>query len=122
MHKVLVVDDEPDLQDIVSSLVTSYFKDVEVVTKGNGLDAFLACQNEKFGLIITDHKMPFMTGAALTVALRTRDNLNKGTSILMLSGFITPDLKKELDLKNIEFMEKPLDFDSFVNRITPYLI
>lgn len=122
MHRVLVVDDEPDLQDIVSSLVTSYFKDVEVVTKGNGLDAFLVCQTEKFGLIITDHKMPFMTGAALTVALRTRENLNKGTSILMLSGFITPDLKKELDLKNIEFMEKPLDFDSFVNRITPYLI
>lgn len=122
MYKVLVVDDEQDIQEVLANLVTSYFKDIEVITRGNGLDGFIEAQKQKFNLIITDHKMPFMTGAALCVAIRTRENLNKDTSILMLSAFITEDIKKELDIKNIEFMEKPLDYESFINRITPYMV
>lgn len=122
MHKVLIIDDEKDICEIVANLVTSYFSDIQVITKNNGLDGFIACQKEKFNLVITDHKMPFMTGAALAVALRTRENQNMDTSILMLSAFITVDIKKELDIKNIEFMEKPLDYESFINRITPYLV
>ena len=122
MNKVLIVDDEKDICEIVGNIITGYFQDVEVISKHNGLDGFITAQKDRFNLIITDHKMPFMTGAALAVALRTRENLNQGTSIIMLSAFITPDIKQELDIKNIEFLEKPLDYESFVNRITPYLV
>jgi CheY-like chemotaxis protein len=122
MAKVLVIDDEKDIQEIISNLISSYFKDSIVETQGNGLDGFIAAQKQQFDLIITDHKMPFMTGAALAVALRTRENSNKDTPIIMLSAFITPDIKSELGMQNIEFMEKPLDYESFINHITPLLV
>lgn len=85
MSKVLIIDDEKDIQEIIANLITSYFTDSIVV---NGLDGFIAAQKQQFDLIITDHKMPFMTGAVLAVALRTRENSNKETPIIMLSEFI----------------------------------
>lgn len=119
--KVLLVEDEPAVTSLLKELISEAFG-VEVHITTNGLDGFLACQKTKYNLIITDHEMPFMKGAALVIALRTRENLNQGTSIIMLSAFINSAMKKELGLTNIEFMSKPFDNDDLMNLISPYLI
>lgn len=119
--KVLIVEDEKEVAAILKSLIEESFG-VEVVVATNGLDGFLACQKTKFNLIITDHEMPFMKGAAMVVALRTRENLNQGVSIVMLSAFINAQMKDDLGLTNIEFVHKPFDNDDLINLITPYLI
>lgn len=119
--KVLIVEDEKEVRDIVRDLVESTYG-AEVVACENGLDGFLACQKTKFNLIITDHEMPFMKGAAMVVAIRTRENLNTGTSIIMLSAFINEKMKKDLGLTNIEFVHKPFNSDDLLKVIGPYLI
>ena len=119
--KVLIVEDEKDLLEILTETISDRFP-VEVHKAENGLDAFIFCQQHKYNLIITDHEMPFMKGAALVVALRSRENLNAGTSIIMLSAFINDEMKSKLNLTNIEFVDKPYDEESFIKVITPYLI
>lgn len=119
--KVLIVEDEKEVREIVKDLIETSCG-AEVVLCENGLDGFLACQKTKFNLIITDHEMPFMKGAAMVVALRTRENLNQGTSIIMLSAFINDKMKKDLGLTNIEFIHKPFNSDDLLKIVGPYLI
>ena len=120
--KVLLVDDEPDVIDILESILEEHFYSLDIEKVPNGLDAFLKCQDQKFDLIITDHKMPFMTGAALVVALKSRENKNLDTNVIMLSGFLDEDLKEKLRPRNIDFLGKPFDENALINLITPYLI
>jgi len=77
---------------------------------------------EKYDLIITDHKMPFMTGAAFIIATRTKENKNQKTPIIMLSGYIDEDLKKTLKIQNIKFLTKPFQVDELFSLVRDYLL
>lgn len=120
--KVLIVDDENAIIDIIESILEEHFYSVDLRKASNGLDAFIACQQNKYDLIITDHQMPFMTGAALVVGIKTRENQNKNTNIVMLSGFIDQELKDKLNPQKVDFLGKPFDETDLVNLVTPYLI
>lgn len=121
MHKILVVDDEPDIVETVSEIIEMKFS-CGIDTAANGLDAFIKIQEQEYDLIITDHKMPFMTGAALIIATRTKENPNKKTPIVMLSGFIDEELKKSLKIQNIKFLEKPFKTNQLFDLVRDYLL
>jgi len=122
MHKILIVDDELDIVSTIKALIESKLSTCEITTANNGLDAFLECQKEQFDLIITDHKMPFMTGAALVIALRTKENLNTNSPVVMLSAFIDTNLKTKLKIQSVRFVEKPFTADHFLDIIRTYLV
>lgn len=107
MQNLLFVDDEPDILETISELVADQF-DCEIDTAPNGLDAFVLCGEKKYDLIVTDHKMPLMTGSAFIMAIRTKENLNKETPFIMLSGFIDEQMKKDLSEHQVEFLNKPV--------------
>jgi CheY-like chemotaxis protein len=122
MHKILVIDDEADILDTVKDLVETKFS-CGVVTATNGLDAFLLCMKEKYDVIITDHKMPFMTGAAFIIATRTKnESQNKQTPIIMLSGFIDEELRKNLGIQNVQFITKPFQPNQIFDVVRDHLI
>jgi CheY-like chemotaxis protein len=67
-HQILVVDDDPDTRQLsVDVLVSSNF---EVQASVDGADAWEALQAKHFDLVITDNKMPRMTGIELLEKLR----------------------------------------------------
>lgn len=121
MKKILLVDDEPDILDLVETFLGHKIPGgLMAVKKSNGLDAFLACQQVKFDLIITDQMMPIMTGIGLITALRTRQNLNTETGVIMLSGFLDDSIKEKLKEKKISFLSKPFDEKDFAQIISEY--
>lgn len=122
MHKILICEDEIELLETLEALIEAKLSSCEIIKATNGLDAFIYTQKEKFDLIITDHKMPFMTGAAFIIAVRTRENQNKETPFIMLSGHIDQEIRKNLAIQNVNFMEKPLTPDDFIDVIRTYLL
>lgn len=122
MHKILICEDEIDLLDTLEQLIEIKLSACEIVKASNGLDGFICSQKDKFDLIITDHKMPFMTGAALIIGIRTRENENKDTPVIMLSAHIDAEVRKNLAIQNVQFMEKPLTPDDFIDIIRTCLI
>lgn len=66
--------------------------------------------------------MPFMTGAAFIIATRTKENPNKSTPIIMLSGFIDKDLKKNLGVQNVQFIDKPFQPNILFDMIRDHLL
>lgn len=118
--KILIVDDESKILDILEeSLNNKYMCDID--RADNGLDAFILCQDNKYDFIVTDHKMPFMTGAALISGVRTRVNMNQKTPILMLTGFLTDELRGKIEIENVEFMAKPINLKAFFEVVSSYV-
>ena len=80
---VLVVDDEPDLVELLQyALETEGYR---VLTAADGVAALQTAEAEKPDLIVVDIMMPRMDGLALTEQIRERASLRL-TPILMLTA------------------------------------
>lgn len=60
--RILVVDDEPDMLDFIERVTRRRF---DVTRCPNGEDALALLAEREFEVLITDHKMPRMTGLEL---------------------------------------------------------
>ncbi len=111
MTKVLIVEDDKNIREILEDFFKTTLHIETVFMAQDGLDAYtLACQ-AKFDIICTDHSMPFLTGLDLCNALRNKPNPNQHTPIIVASAFI-PTIKDQLNtLDNIYLVNKPLDFE-----------
>ena len=81
MTKILVVDDEATVRDMVSSMIEPL--GCEVTVAGNGLEAIAACKAHAFDLVITDIVMPGKNGIDLIMQLK-KDY--PSTHVLGISG------------------------------------
>ena len=81
--KILLVEDEEALADLAVFLLTRHGYQVHYAH--NGLLALEMLEKASFDLVITDIKMPGMTGADLCLAIRRREGL-AGTPVLGFSS------------------------------------
>ena len=65
--RVLVVDDEPHQREILQMILES--EGYEVALAGNGRQARKACEREPFDVVLTDLRMPDLSGIELLSAL-----------------------------------------------------
>lgn len=79
--KILVVDDEPDIQRLLTVALTN--RGHTVITASNGVEALGMVEAEKPDLIVLDVMMPQMTGHEAHDEIRRRGNQ---TPILFLSA------------------------------------
>lgn len=69
-YRLLFVDDEPDVVDI---LERTFEDDYQVYTAGSGAEALVLLREQSIDLLITDQRMPGMTGIQLIEAARALD-------------------------------------------------
>ncbi len=80
MFKILVVDDEPKIRELIVKY--GKFDGHEVIEAENGLDALNKVKNENFDVIIMDVMMPELDGFTAVKEIRKFSN----TPVLMLSA------------------------------------
>jgi signal transduction histidine kinase/GGDEF domain-containing protein len=115
ISNILVVDDEPAIQELlVEILMQEGFK---VVSAGNGEDAISLIESAPIDAVILDVKMPGMGG--ITVLEKTK-KINSDIEVIMMSGCATVDSAVDaLKLGAFEYLRKPfrrLDVLSVVER------
>ena len=102
---ILAVDDEPANLRMVERLLR---KDYRVLTAGGGEEALEILKHEKVDLIITDQRMPGMTGTDL---LRASMQTNPDATRIILTGYT--DIEALIDAINTSrvyrFVSKPWD-------------
>ena len=69
--KILLVDDEPDIVEVIQDRLEAY--GFTVVTAGTGLEALKKLSMEKFNGVFLDVKMPEMGGVEALEEIRKRD-------------------------------------------------
>ena len=104
---ILIVDDELDLRESISDLLKLEY-DCEIDLCANGSEAFEACTEKEYYIIILDYRMPNATGLDFYNKLMNTKNPNRNSQILFLSGFIEEVERLVQSKKNISFKNKPI--------------
>ena len=107
--KILVVEDEKALAHIIAMMLGG--PAAKVTTARNGWEALIkiGLATTPFDVVITDHRMPRVTGLELVRQLRTK---NFGGKILVLSAHLTDKEISAYEELNVDMMmTKPFDFD-----------
>lgn len=114
--RILIVDDEEQitglLKDVVESALTAV---VEVFT--DSTDAFNRLQQQEFDVLSLDHRMPGLTGMALTKLLRMNAGLNQKTPILVFTGYLEEAKHEAPVLEDVIFLEKPVKVERYLTNI-----
>jgi two-component system sensor histidine kinase BarA len=111
MKKILIIEDETEIQELLRDLFLCDLGEVEAVYAMDGLEGFACANREKFDLICTDHMMPLCKGADFMLALRDKSGINQNTPIILISANI-PHVPERLHaLENTYFVSKPIDFE-----------
>ncbi|MEK7357004.1 MAG: response regulator, partial [Bdellovibrionota bacterium] len=118
MAHILIVDDDHDIRELVRALLT--LSSHEVFLADGAINALQVLRREKIDVLITDANMPNFSGFDLLkmVKLEGLDNL----AIVMLTGRREKaDIKLAIEHGVHDYIVKPLNPDTFVNKITALL-
>ena len=110
MFKVMVVEDEPPIMRTVKNTFESVDSDF-VVTRcePNGKSAIEALMQEDFDIVITDIKMPMVTGTELAGWIYEN---KPETMVIILSGYSDFEYAhKALEYKVFDYLLKPVSRD-----------
>jgi DNA-binding response OmpR family regulator len=107
--RILVVEDEKAVAHMIAMVLGGPAS--KVVRARSGWEALIkiGAAKEPFDVVITDHRMPRMTGLELVRQLRAK---NFGGKILVLSAHLSDeDIRAYEELRVDMMMSKPFDFD-----------
>ncbi len=111
MKKILIIDDEKPVRDVLNIALTEEGYLLSVAANGKqGLQIF---QEEEPDIVITDVMMPEMDGIEVTKKLKdASDNVD----VIIMSGFGTEELVIEaLRARASNYIKKPIAFDELFN-------
>ncbi|MEM6343570.1 MAG: response regulator [Bacteroidota bacterium] len=116
-RKLLLVEDNPSNQMLISRLLAEY--GLEVVMAKNGLKALSMLAQEAVELVLTDINMPDMGGDELIASMRNHaQEAIRDLPVLVFSGATDNDLKKRLqDFKVNGFLNKPIQPEVLIEAI-----
>ncbi len=107
-NKILLVDDEQDLREVLEICLLDI--GYTVLTAENGKQALDIFKKEQPSIVLTDIKMPGMSGIDL---LRKIKNENPDTEVIIITGHGDTDLAiKSLKYEAIDFITKPISEDA----------
>jgi len=120
--KVLIIDDEEDIQTYLNSLLTNNGYETQIAEDGvKGLET---AKTFKPDLIILDIIMPNQSGVGFYRNIK-KDNDLKDTPIIVLSGVTRYKEFFGTDHRTMpqpqEFIEKPFDSDDLLSKIKSHI-
>jgi two-component system response regulator YesN len=109
--RVLVVDDVPSMLELIRSSIEGRFgRRIHVDTESNPLLARSKIEAEVVDVLITDLKMPDMSGLQL---LRCAKRRNAWTQVVLMTAYSDVDsLTEAMDLGATDYLTKPIDPDN----------
>ncbi|MCB0191436.1 MAG: response regulator [Anaerolineae bacterium] len=103
--RILIVDDEPKVAIVLASSLRKMGPHFNVETAGSGQEALKKIEQIHYDLMLTDYKMPSMTGLELSAQVR---NHAPGTQIVLMTAYGTVELRRKLAELGVHgYIEKP---------------
>mgnify|MGYP001566818638 CR=1 FL=1 len=125
MIQILLVDDESIILEILNSIIEGQ-ANIQVTKAENGEEAFKLFAQSSFDLIITDVKMPIVSGGQLIQKIRSSSLPNKDLPVIFISSDIEKAKQATDNFQDIQYYHKPVKIKTFreilqttVARISP---
>ena len=102
--KILIVDDNPNMSALLSEMLEVF--DHESVIASDGLQALEQLKSEPFAMVITDMRMPNMTGLELLQAIKAS---HPKVKVVLISGYTGGEIESQAEASQADgFLGKPL--------------
>ncbi|MEE2743461.1 MAG: response regulator [Bdellovibrionota bacterium] len=117
--KILVVDDEEDVREVICDYIEDIGLGVQTIVASNIEEAITKTKDDEVALILVDYSMPGGNGIELSKRLK---KILPDTNIIMITGradkqLVIDGMRKGLN----DFIEKPLDPNLFKKIITGHV-
>lgn len=104
---ILVVDDDAGMLRALEKVLRGAGAEVTCFTRGDDAIELLTRREKPIDLVITDLRLPFVTGATLVYAVH---RIFPTLPVIVLTAFGSPDVKAACEEQGVAaFLEKPLD-------------
>ena len=108
-RRVLVVEDNSNIQDILSMIL--YSMGFEVALAKNGLEGLAVFLDGSFDMVLTDLQMPIMDGSRLARLIKES---SPGTPVILLTGADMQTVKERIKDGPVDsVIFKPFNIDDF---------
>ncbi len=115
LHRILVVDDEPDITALVAyHLAKAGYR---VITATNGKDALQTAREERPDLVVLDLMLPDVSGYDVLAELRRRDETREIGILLLTARHKEVDRVRGLTLGADDYLLKPFSPPELVLRL-----
>ena len=113
--KILIVDDEETLTWSMSKSLSKDKDKFEVLIANSAEDALKVLNSEDIKLVITDIRMPGISG--LDLLSRIKKNY-PGVKVIIKTAYGSPDIQKEATMRgSLSYIEKPFEMKDIRNMI-----
>ena len=113
--QILVVDDHFEMLEFLRSMLELSNQDCEVLAVPSAEEGLLELRRSQFDLLITDVRLPGMSGFDLVRRLKA---LGRDVPVIMITAYSSSQGKKEAaDLGVYRYFQKPLDTDSVLTAV-----
>lgn len=111
--KILIVEDEPDLRQVIQDFFENFGWQVGVASNGKqAIDALLAT---KYDMVLSDIRMPILTGVDMLKKLPPQ--IKKETAFVMMSGFSLHSERAVQELGASKLLAKPVTAKTLMREI-----
>jgi len=105
--KILIIDDQPDILEVLTEILEILNHEVVAITSGYNLDKKF--QENRFDMVITDYQMPDMTGVDIAKKIKSKYG---GTKVYIISGYhqlLSEEKMNEFGISGL--LNKPFDIE-----------
>jgi two-component system response regulator PilR (NtrC family) len=115
--RILIVDDEPSMRDMLRIVLRR--DGYDVVVAGNGAEAIAILEKERVDLLLSDIRMPDVGGVDV---LRAAKNLNRDIIAFMMTAFASTDSAVEaMRLGAVDYFTKPFNMDELRLKVRQHM-
>lgn len=115
MQKILIVEDEKAISGVLHSILSDELPEYQFEIAEDGLEGFKFIEKEDFALVISDIKMPKISGTEL---LKQSLALKPETTFIMISGHADIDTAVGcLREGAYDFISKPIDINRLITSV-----
>jgi DNA-binding NtrC family response regulator len=115
MQKILIVEDEKAISGVLQSILSDELPDYEFIIAEDGLEGFKQIEKEDFALVVSDIKMPKVSGTEL---LSQALQIKPDTTFVMISGHADIDTAVDcLKAGAYDFISKPIDINRLITSV-----
>ncbi len=111
--KILVVDDEMELREILKDLLEA--NGFEVKTAGDFLEALNSIKATQFDCVVSDMRLPKGSGMDILKALQAHYKIN--IPFILVTGFCDLDAEDAKEKGVNAFFTKPFSYQSLITKI-----
>jgi PAS domain S-box-containing protein len=111
-ERILAVEDEPVLRELISEMLGR--KGYDVVTVPDASAAITRAEEDGFVLLIADVSLPGMSGLDLADALRRQ---NPQLGVLLISGYARENIDEARLTHNVRFLSKPFSMEELASAV-----